>query len=100
MAFSRLIRRRTRTALALAACVGILLAFASAALAHTADTPVRVVHNTPAPTIVRETVLQPNDGGPDAIVLVLIGIGTAAALLGAGYLGARIATRTNYVRPS
>ena len=96
MAFSRL----TRTALALAAYACILLALSSAALAHTADTPVRVVHNSPPPTIVRETVLQPNNGGPDAIVLLLIGIGTAAALLGAGYLGARIATRTTRVRAS
>ena len=51
------------------------------------------MHNSPAPTVVRETVLQPASGGPDTITLVLIGIGAAAALLGAGYLGARIAIR-------
>jgi quercetin dioxygenase-like cupin family protein len=32
-------------------------------------------------------------GGPDTIILTLIGIGAAAGLLGAGYLGARIASR-------
>ena len=37
--------------------------------------------------------MQPASSGPDTITLVLIGIGAAAALLGAGYLGARIAIR-------
>jgi hypothetical protein len=46
------------------------------------------------PTVVKQTVVRPDDGGPDTIALVLIGIGGAAALLGAAYLGGRIAIRT------
>ena len=52
-----------------------------------------------APTVVKETVVRPS-GGPDTIVFVLIGVGAVVALLGAGYLGARIATRTTHVRPT
>ena len=91
MTRSRLARRLC--ALAASACV--VLALAAAATARPADTwPQPVVHNSPAPTVVKETILQPANGGPDTLALVLIGIG-AAALLGAGYLGARIATRTS-----
>jgi hypothetical protein len=56
------------------------------------------VHQSPAPTVVKERILQPADDGPDTITLVLIGIGAGAALLGAGYLGARVATRTSRTR--
>ncbi len=91
MAPSHLTRRLTRSLCALAASACILLAIAAAAAARPADTPTQpVVHNSP----VKETVLQPADGGPDTIALVLIGVGGAAALLGAGYLGGRIAVRT------
>jgi hypothetical protein len=48
----------------------------------------------PAPTIIKETVVQPAGGAPSPIVFVLIGVGAGTALLGAGYLGARIALRT------
>ena len=98
MAPSHLTRRLARSVCALAASACILLAIAAAAAARPADTwPQPVVHNSPAPTVVRETVLQPANGGPDTIALVLIGIAAAAALLGAGYLGARIATRASRV---
>ena len=96
MTRSRLTRRLARSLCALAASACVVLALAAAATARPADTWAQpVVHNSPAPTIVKETVLQPADGGPDTLALVLIGIGAAAALLGAGYLGARIATRTS-----
>jgi hypothetical protein len=88
----RRIRRLPQLAVALAASACLLLLPAAAASAHTADNATPVVHNSPAPTIVRETVVQPSSG-PGTTELVLIGIGAAAALLGAGYLGARIAVR-------
>ena len=95
MARSHLTRRLARGACALAASAWVLLAIAAAATARPADTwPQPVLHNNPAPTLVKETVLQPANGGPDTITLVLIATGAAAALLGAGYLGARVALRT------
>jgi hypothetical protein len=95
MTRSRLTRRLARSLIALAASACIALAIAAAAPARPSDTwPQPVVDNSPAPTIVKESVLQPANGGPGALALVLIGVGAAAALLGAGYLGARIATRT------
>jgi hypothetical protein len=96
MTLPRLIRRLARSACALTASACIVLAIAAAAAtARPAETwPQPVVHNSPAPTVVKETILQPANGGPDTLALVLIGIGAGAALLGAGYLGARIATRT------
>jgi hypothetical protein len=95
MALSRLIRRRIRDACLLVASVSILLAFAAGAAAHTADTSRPVVHMSPAPTLVKETVVQPGGRAPSTITLVLVRIAAAAAALGAGYLGARIALRTS-----
>jgi hypothetical protein len=96
MTHLRLARRLARSVGALAASACILLALAAAATARPADTwPQPVLHNSPAPTLVKETVLQPANGGPDTITLLLIGIGGAAALLGAAYLGSRIAIRTS-----
>lgn len=100
MALSRRIRRLTRNACAPVACAGILLALAATAAARPADTRQPVVHNSPAPPIVKETVVQPADHGPNTITVVLIGIGAAAALLGAGYLGAHIAVRTSAAPPT
>ena len=94
MTRSRLTRRLARSVCALAALACISLAIAAAATARSPTPgPSPSFYNSPAP-IVKETVLQPADGGPDTLALVLIGIGAAAALLGAGYLGVRIATRT------
>jgi hypothetical protein len=98
MAHPPLTRRIARGARALAASAYILLAIAAAAQARPADTwPQPVVHNSPAPTVVKPTLLPPASSGPDTITLLLIGIAAGAALLGAGYLGARIATRTSRV---
>jgi hypothetical protein len=94
MTRSHLTSHLARSTCALAASMCIVLALASAAPARTADSrPQPTVHNSSVPTVVKETVLRPADGGPDALVLVLIGLGAATALLGAGYLGARIAIR-------
>jgi hypothetical protein len=96
MARSHLTRRIARGACALAASAYVLLAIAAAAHARPADTwPQPVVHNNPAPIVVKQTLLRPASSGPDTITLVLIATGAAAALLGAGYLGARIAVRTS-----
>jgi hypothetical protein len=90
------LHRLTRTAFALAASACILLSLAAVAGARPADTwPQPVVHDSAAPTAVRQIALRPADSGPDTITLVLIATAAAAALLGAGYLGARIATRTS-----
>lgn len=95
MTRSRLTRRLARSLGALAASACVVLALAAAATARPADTwPQPVVHDSPAPNVVKETILRPANSGPDTLALVLIGIGAGAALLGAGYLGARIATRT------
>jgi hypothetical protein len=93
---SHLTRRLVRSLCALAVSACVVLALAAGATARPADTwPQPVIHNSPAPTVVKETVLQPANAGPDTLTLVLIGFGAGAALLGAGYLGARIATRTS-----
>ena len=94
MTRSHLTRHLARSTCALAASACIVLALASAA-PRVPPTAGRSPSCTTArlPTVVKETVLRPADGGPDTLVLVLIGIGAAAALLGAGYLGARIAIR-------
>jgi hypothetical protein len=80
-------------ATAAAACV--LLVFAASAAAMPAD---NIPHRprgsaTATPTVVRETVVRPADG-PGTAAFVVLGLGAVAALLGAGYLGARIATRS------
>jgi hypothetical protein len=88
--------RLIRAARAVAAAACILLALAAPAGAMPADNgpPPSTTHNPGAkPTIVRETVVRPANGGPTTLAFVVIGAGAAAALLGAGYLGARIATR-------
>jgi hypothetical protein len=96
MARSQFIGRIARGAWALTASACVLLAIAAAAQARPADTwPQPVVHNSAAPTVVKETVLRPASTSLDTITLVLIAAGAAAALLGAGYLGARIAVRAS-----
>ena len=99
MAPSHLTGRISRCACALAASACVLLAIAAAAQARPADTwPQPVVHSSPAPTVVKETVLRPAGNGPDTTTLVLIATAATAALLGAGYLGARIAVRASRAR--
>ncbi len=94
-------RRSVRAACALAATACTLLVLAAAAGAVPMENvgPQSNASNAvPAPTIVRETVVQPA-GGTDAIVFVLIGVGTLVAMLAAGYLGARMAVRATRARP-
>ncbi len=96
MAASHLTRRIARAARALAASMCVLLVIAAAAQARIADTRIAgpPVGDDSTPTVVKQTVLRPASSGTDTITLVLIATGAAAALLGAGYLGARIAIRT------
>jgi hypothetical protein len=92
--------RLSRTARAVAAVACILLTLAAPAGAMPADNgppPSTTSQRSAAPTVVRETVLRPDDG-PGALALVVIGVGAAAALLGAGYLGARLAIRNSRLR--
>lgn len=99
MAPSHLTRRIARAACTLAASACVVLAIGAGAQARPADTwPQPVVHNSPAPTVVKQTLLRPANDGPNTITLVLIATGAAAALLGAGYLGARVAVRTSRTR--
>jgi hypothetical protein len=99
MRLHRLTHRSLKAARALGAMAAILLILAATATARPADqgpkTP--ATPSDLAPTIVKETVVAPGKGGPDTIVWVLMGVGVGAAVLGAGYLGARIATRTGHV---
>jgi hypothetical protein len=81
---------------ALGAMAAILLVLAVTASARPIDTS----QPPPSQTIIHETVVSPDGAGPDTIAWVLIAIATGAALIGAGYLGARIAIRTTNVRAS
>ena len=102
MRLHRLIRESIKRAGALAAMACILLALAATAGAVPGENvgPQNSASRAVAvPTVVKETVVRPSDG-TDAIVFVLIGVGAVVAMLGAGYLGARIATRTTHVRPT
>jgi hypothetical protein len=51
-------------------------------------------NGTATPTVVKETIVRPEDS-PGTLALVVIGVGAATALLGAGYVGARLATRNS-----
>jgi hypothetical protein len=102
MRLRSLTRRTVGSACALAAMTCILLALAATAGAVPAENvgpPLKRSRAVATPTIVRETVVRPGQG-TDAIVFVLIGVGTVAAMLGAGYLGARIAVRATRARPT
>jgi hypothetical protein len=102
MRLHRVIRQFINGVAALAAMAFILLALAATAGAVPGENvgPQNSASRAvAAPTIVKETVVRPGDG-TDAIVFVLIGVGTVVAMLGASYLGARMATRTTHVRPT
>jgi hypothetical protein len=101
MRLHRLVRESINRAGALAAMACILLALAATAGAVPGENvgPKSASRPVATPTVVKETVVRPSDG-TDAIVFVLIGVGAVVAMLGAGYLGARIATRTTHVRPT
>lgn len=95
MRLRRLIQRTVESACALAAVACILLSLAAAASAVPSENvgPQRTASRALAtPTVVKETVIRPGHG-TNAIVFVLIGVGACVAVLTAGYLGARLATR-------
>ncbi len=89
--------RSRRSAGALAAIAATLLVLTTTAGARPLDPNTSrpfQSRTAPAPTIVKEAVVQPAGGAPSPIVFALIGVGAGAALLGAAYLGVRIALRT------
>jgi hypothetical protein len=92
------LHRLIGTARAIAATACILLALAAPAGAMPADNgppPSTNPNGTAtAPTVVKETIVRPDDG-PGMLALVVIGVGAGTALLGAGYVGARLATRNS-----
>jgi hypothetical protein len=102
MRLRRLTRQTAGTLCALAAMVCILLALAATAGAVPTEN-VGPPRNGPravaTPTIVRETVVRPSQDA-DAIVFVLLGVGTVVATLAAGYLGARLAVRATGAHPT
>jgi hypothetical protein len=92
MRLHRLTQQILKGATTLTAVACILLALAATAGAVPPENvgPREPSRAVPTPTIIKETVVRPSHG-PDAIVFVLIGVGTVAAMFGAGYLGARVA---------
>jgi hypothetical protein len=101
MRLHRLTREFLNGAAALAAMACILLALAATAGAAPDDKvgpPKSASRAVGTPTVVKQTVVR--GGGTGAIVFVLIGIATGMAVLGAGYLGVRRATRSAHVRPT
>jgi hypothetical protein len=96
MRLHRLTHRSINGVCALGAMAGILLVLAVTASARPIDTGPGP-QSVPSPTIIKETVVAPAGGGPDTIAWVLIAVAAGAALIGAGYLGARIAIRISNV---
>jgi hypothetical protein len=99
MRLHRLTRESLNGATALAAIACILLALAATARAVPADRvepPKAASRAVRTPTVVKKTAVR--GGGSGAIVFVLIGLGTGLAVLGAGYMGARRATRATHAR--
>ena len=95
-------RKTAGTVCAMAAMTCIVLALAATAGAVPSENvgpPPKRARAVATPTIVRETVVRPGQG-TDAVVFVLLGVGTVAAMLGAGYLGARIAVRATRAQPT
>jgi hypothetical protein len=88
--------RRATNALVLMACALLLATTPAAArVAYDAPlgTPAAHAQTTPdKPVTVRYTVVPNNNGGLGTLGFALIAVGAVAALLGAGYLGARIAS--------
>jgi hypothetical protein len=76
----------------------MLLVFAATASAMPIDLRPSRTPTEQAPTIVRETVVGPAGGGPSTLAYVLAAVGVSIALLAAGYVGARVATRTTRTR--
>jgi hypothetical protein len=91
--------------LAASACA-LLLAAAPAAAVPAYDVAPRPTtaqpapQPTPRPTIVKETVIRHNGVNPGPVDFALLGTTLVAALLGAGYLGARITAKTINPHPN
>jgi hypothetical protein len=85
--------RSRRAAHGAAAMVLMFLVFAATASAMPDLRPSQTPTDQ-APTIVRETVVGPASGGPTTLAYALAAGGLIIALAAAGYLGARMATRT------
>jgi hypothetical protein len=86
--------RSRRAAYGAAAMIPTLLVFAATANAMLSEPRPSGTPTAQAPTIVRETVVGPASGGPTTLAYALVAVGLIIALLAAGYLGARMATRT------
>jgi hypothetical protein len=86
---------------AFVACAGVALVLAASSPAVPADNlrPGSTASPGTTQTVVRENLVRTGDG-PGTVGFIAIGAGAAAALLGAGYLGARIATRSAGMRSS
>ena len=102
MRLRSLTRRTIGSACALLAMTCILLALAATAGAVPGENvgpPPKRSRAVATRTVVRGKVVGPGDGTVE-FVFVLIGVGSVAAMLGAGYLGARLAVRAVRVRPT
>jgi hypothetical protein len=88
--------RRATNALVLLACALLLAATPAAArVAYDVPpgTPAAHAPTAPArPIIINDTTAQDDNGGLGTLGFALIATGAIVALLGAGYLGARIAS--------
>jgi hypothetical protein len=82
--------------LAAAVCIALALPTTAGAVpAENVGHHARPQPSLATPTVVRETVIRPTER-IDAAVLVATGVGVCVAMLAAGYLGARLATRGRY----
>lgn len=93
--------RPRHAALALAAMLLVLAALAAPAGAMPMEPPHHHALAAPAPTLVQAPVAEtPGDGGPSTLAYALTAFGVGLALVGAGALGARIATRDTHAQVS
>ena len=91
-------RRHTASALVMVALVALAVVAAPAG-ARPEYIPQTSPHQATTP-VVAQTIAPPDDQGIGTLGFVLIGVAAGAAILGAGYLGARIATRPSKLRVS
>jgi hypothetical protein len=96
----RLTHRSATGICTLGAIVGILLVLAVAASAMPIDNGRPAPPASSPPTVIHETVVAPAGHGLDPVAWVLISVAAGAAIVGAGYLGARIAIRMTNVHVS
>lgn len=97
----RLARHTHRATNALVLVVCALLLATTPAAARVANdaplgTPAAHAQTAPRPIIIKDTLARDNNGGLGTLGFALITVGAVAALLGAGYLGARIASNHSH----